>query len=1287
MAQQKKVFLKGINTDISDELLPDGVDRYRLNLRVLSSESGNYGAIETMNGNTLVDIVMPTGVNTVIGSYEDELQKKIYYFVHNSGGEHSVLEYDQTINVIVFVLKKAELNFSLSFLITAVNTIRLDVQSHLLYWTDGYNQPRKVNIEKAKNYTKGDYINGYKQSFEPSIINRIKKPPVFPLTYLWSSSVISDSDKVVVEAKSISNQYFIDTDGSTSIPSSFTMPFTENPAIFNSGFDNGTKKWTVPTTGYYNLDVLFKIKAYRGYGNIIGDPDRDNFKPDTSHYIYRNGVIIKALEINHDNTSFDMFYDEIISISNIKLNAGDILYVESIVNKRPASDVTTVFRYRHQTAILKAVKFQAVKLGTVTNTSPNYLFNKLFQFKYRYIYDDYEVSAFSPISAYYLPRTTGDYKTGDNVIAQDDRITLTLNTGSSIVKKIQIAAKELNDLDFNIVAEIDKTELSLSDNSSYQYLFLNNGVSRQIVKEENDKLFDNVPLKCISQEIIKGERIVDGNITEGFNLTDVDMKLDISYEYMGVLPDNTHYPTKSYPKCGGNYIYGIAYYNEANQSSVTNIKEWRFDELKSGKYGTNVVIPFINQQTSPLLKSAGVNIPLSQYMFYCPIVTANIYNKAPSWATHYQIVRTKNLAITKYIQFVCNGITYEDGVPSTATYVDIEISNIWKGYKDANTNSILAYEFAKGDRIRIIANHGATSSTLQDVFDYNDVAIDSYDDATGKIRVTIPAAVSQTNNPYRQLGAGFLYEIYTPQLITFENEVLTYEIAEYGTVVSELGGSYVHNGQSVFDYSSVFCSSNSFISFIGVNNGQWRGFSVGDRVKVNVNKDDLNGKIGTVTLINGSIIQISITHTLAVGITLAYSGFISKGAKIEISGGDSFRRVQNMPYNTGSSIVPVESMNVNNMFLSMASDEGRPNKVDKNAKEVTRPSTIYYSEKFIPETFINGLSSVYDLNFETYNQNYGGIYKLYSEDDVLLMLQESKVGQIGVERIIYSDLQNNNTVGASSKTLSPEVIYYKGEYGIGVHPHSFTSYGNVKYGVDVKRGVIWRLSNDGLTPISDLYGMHNYVTDKCADILRSSQKVNILGVFDIKFNEYVICFGSYLNKSNVLVAGETLSFNEKENAFGVFYSYVPESIIGNSVNIVSFKAGKLYTHNTNLLQSNFYGIQYYPEIWTVCNESPSNVKVLEAFSEETNDAWAIYEVTTPNGQKSNLIESDFQMKENLQYAPFLRDENTPNVQFPLINGDQLRDRTFLCKLKYNKSSYNKLYALNFKYIASNLHNK
>ncbi|HYD91381.1 MAG TPA: hypothetical protein VEA37_07845, partial [Flavobacterium sp.] len=441
---------------------------------------------------------------------------------------------------------------------------------------------------------------------------------------------------------------------------------------------------------------------------------------------------------------------------------------------------------------------------------------------------------------------------------------------------------------------------------------------------------------------------------------------------------------------------------------------------------------------------------------------------------------------------------------------------------------------------------------------------------------------------------------------------------------------------------------------------------------------------GEVTSVTATTVTITTTTVLVGTFNTALDGKISKCAEGTFSGGDTFFRVRTMPYGLSTSVATrlIEDANYSDLYISRGYDYGRPNRIDKLAKEISRISTIYYSQIFIPETFINGLSTVYDDSFESYEASNGGIYKLHSEDQNLYVFQELKIGFIPVLQNVFTGTQGGTVVGSSEQVLSPTMQYYVGEFGIGKNPESFFVYGKSKYGVDVGRGTPWRLSVDGLTPIAQTAFMNNYFTDKCRTVINSPSKIKVYGVYDIKFKEYVIAFSSGTG-----VTAETLAFNEKENQWSSFYSYVPETMCSNGIDIISFKNGGLWKHNENAFQANFYGVQYQPEVWVTLNAEYSNVKVMQAVGLESEGVWTAT-ITTPGGQETNLILEDFQFKEGMQYAPLWRDINTPNIippSLPLFEGDEMRDTTFLCKFKWNNATYNKLFAINLSYIISNLH--
>ena len=64
--------------------------------------------------------------------------------------------------------------------------------------------------------------------------------------------------------------------------------------------------------------------------------------------------------------------------------------------------------------------------------------------------------------------------------------------------------------------------------------------------------------------------------------------------------------------------------------------------------------------------------------------------------------------------------------------------------------------------------------------------------------------------------------------------------------------------------------------------------------------------------------------------------------------------------------------------------------------------------------------------------------------------------------------------------------------------------------------------------------------------------------------------------------------------------------------------------------------------------------------------------TNQNGQKTNLIASDFEKIEGDYYAEFLRDENSPGG---LIEGDDMRSAELTITLRKNSTDFVKLFAV------------
>jgi len=188
MIEQKQFANGGLNQDVDENFLKPNDWTNALNIRNTDRLEGSDGVISNVKGNTLVSFTLPEGTNRCIGSYANETTGKYYSFIYNSNGFHTITEYNPTTNVITKVLQSKTdtggtdiLNFQQYELINGVGI----VGGNLLYWTDGYNPPRNIDIDKAKS-TSGWYTTS-------ASISLIKRPPQELITPSYGNDTNTDT--------------------------------------------------------------------------------------------------------------------------------------------------------------------------------------------------------------------------------------------------------------------------------------------------------------------------------------------------------------------------------------------------------------------------------------------------------------------------------------------------------------------------------------------------------------------------------------------------------------------------------------------------------------------------------------------------------------------------------------------------------------------------------------------------------------------------------------------------------------------------------------------------------------------------------------------------------------------------------------------------------------------------------------------------------------------------------------------------------------------------------------
>jgi hypothetical protein len=168
-----------------------------------------------------------------------------------------------------------------------------------------------------------------------------------------------------------------------------------------------------------------------------------------------------------------------------------------------------------------------VAYGTNSLINKNNVRNRQFQFCYRWVMEDDEVTATSPVSKIAIPSFSEATGVFDDDLSIDNYLSVTVLEGNELVKEIEIFAREGNSGEWGRVAIFDKEEYDILDSEEgvFEYLFYNDTIPYGSDQNQINSIHDNVPQLADVQEVIDEGIMVYGGVTEGYaNVTpDVDV--------------------------------------------------------------------------------------------------------------------------------------------------------------------------------------------------------------------------------------------------------------------------------------------------------------------------------------------------------------------------------------------------------------------------------------------------------------------------------------------------------------------------------------------------------------------------------------------------------------------------------------------------------------------------------------------------------------------------------------------------------------------------------------------
>ena len=307
----------------------------------------------------------------------------------------------------------------------------------------------------------------------------------------------------------------------------------------------------VVKNAYGNQEITLVGALPAGTNKVIGSTANEQngaiyyfvWNSNTDHCIYRYSV--------GANTSTKVYSDSVLAFTENGFVKGDVitsidgdelLYFNDSVTAPKKINASRALRAQYPAALTSGTDEEKLLCLTVAKQPPldppsysivnnpnlgeNRISDKVFQFAYRYIYDDGEVSALSPYSS--LTVSVSQLRDGFNTQSAKNffnQVNVFVKNSVVDVEQIQVYAREGNEGTFYQVEEFNNN--GTANPTTVHFTNSSNGEALSI--SDKNKLYDNVPQIADSQEIASG-RLMYGGYTEGYPNIETDVELLANYK-------------------------------------------------------------------------------------------------------------------------------------------------------------------------------------------------------------------------------------------------------------------------------------------------------------------------------------------------------------------------------------------------------------------------------------------------------------------------------------------------------------------------------------------------------------------------------------------------------------------------------------------------------------------------------------------------------------------------------------------------------------------------------------
>ena len=1132
-----------LNLDVAEYRISNGDYLDALNITKDAQGRGQDRVVSNILGNTLLPYTLPEGTNKIIGFYADRVRNRAYYFLWNSGGYNSILYYSVDANLVAKVLESKTdsngvdiLNFNPSYKVLSVNLYYRDDEGDILFFNDGLNPPRSLNVN-----------NVYGTDWKAEYLLVAKAPPIMPPQVVYENDTTITVNNLRNKLFQFSYRYVYDNNEKSVWSSNSIVPLPQQPTLTltDNNAENNARIAVVFSTGGPDVKAIelcfrettsgftsdwYLIKSFNKQDliNPISDNDVYNFrfyndaiysqidvietsqlqdwvpqKANAGELANGNVLLYAGITEGFDKTPMDLSVSGAIAQYGFYYDICGLGFFV-IVNGNTSGTGTIMNIYLYGTGVNTS--------GTVTqlnNATATYCINS-------FDLDGNDLS----ISYVNIDSQVVDILTDISTALQANGYTQVSIDGNHLTMQYSagfvLASSGVKYSEFTI----ENTEFANVWDSGYQYAVqyfdaqgrtigaqtsingTTNTPSRVLdikFPQTTLSILNRPPLYATYYQVLRSN-----NTTFNKRLCWVSESA-----FTGLLSssDNTRF---LYIGVGN-----ISAYNELI-SSTQNVVSYNYTEGDR--------IRFIRRYDSD---NAPQTIP-DQYDYEIVGTVAtfdyNITYPAPIAPDNNTYTATGNFL---KIRYPSNDIGVNFQFPGTAEWQHFEIL-LYNYTSNSSSTQRFYYEFGKqfgigspgtAERYHFgytqLGNGGATISVNNGDLFYRLRKVpysDNYNYTTGRFEIGVAT-------PFAKKTKTFPITV-TP---TIDNAAYTIK-TQPNNEVSLIAGAYpVWSDVDYFFYNksatnSKVLSIKGTLQMFSSGRSQFSAYAI---VCLNVSPPYVDKY--TVSLLPTEINNIP-DGEVVVSFEIDKQFSVPATAKVYIvasSTGDEVgsNNIAVLPLNFDFNIIKDKEIQIiessfNDTYNLITNSNGRPSAIDENAKLTYFPTLIRFGQAYQSNTNLNATNRFYYEDFDEYDRSFGDVLRLHVRDRYLKVYQQFKVGNVPILTQIVKDV-TGNPLQANSNQLINKIQYYAGEYGIGDAATSLAWNNFADYFVDNFRGVVCRLAQDGITPLSIIYGTNAFFVP---ELKAYRQSLNngvagegvytgnpcIYGVFDAYTNKYII---------------------------------------------------------------------------------------------------------------------------------------------------------------------------------------